>query len=473
VAGFLVLLPAVWLERTFAAIGPFTLRQMLGASLCLMVFLAVRLGGDSVGDARSGMLGLLFLTGTKPRQWLVVRVAQVWIGFASVWVLRAPLLFIVFSLGGIRYETVLATELLQLAGFWFLSCVALLASLKAKSRQQVSRSVLVSLVACEILLAAPGIVIGLLTGSYGWSIPPEVIQVSDAMARVGFISYWRSPTTRELFLQAIWPTCALYAALATVALLRLWYLLRAVSTGTAERSAAGQYATARRRGQRERSSRRCWDDALAWQAYCIHGSGKTLVAAKCIVYASLAAGMWLLARRGYPEIAFSLTALAGGVAIFIAVSKTGDCLTREIRERTMTVLLLTPHDPDDLFAGWQRGARRLAWPDVFLAAAVTVASVTLSPVAPAIAISVAAAILSSGPFLTLSPLVPFSFTGIATGLLLIVLGIVLAAVCVYVAVAVHPAALPLAALPLAWLYNQVLRRRVLPYWMMRKVSSIE
>lgn len=468
----LVVMPAFWLERRFAAIGPLVFREMLGVSLCLMVFLAVRLGGDSVGDVRSGLLDLLFLSGTKPRQWLVVRIVQMWVAFASVWIIRAPLMFIIFFLGGIRSETVLATELLLLIGFFFLSSIGLLASLNAKSRPQVSRSVLVSIVVCEILLITPTFAISLLTGFYNWPIPAPVLHASDVMAQIGFISYWRSPITRQMDLGNIWPTCALYAGLAVAALATFWHRLSVVSSGAGDRSSAGSPEAARRTGRRERASRRCWDDALAWQAYCIHGSGKPLVTAKCVAYVLLGLGMWLLAQRGYHEAAFTLAAVAGAVAIFIAVNKTNDCLTREIREQTMPMLLLTPHEPDDFFAGWQRGAWRLAWPDVLFGAGVVLASYTLDPAAPAIAISIAAAILSSGPFMTLSPLVPFSFSGIATGLGLILIGIVMAGICVWVAVTVHPAALPLAAIPLAWLYNQILRRQVLPYWMMRKISSI-
>ena len=100
-AGFLfiatiMLLPALALGPI--ATGPAMLQSQFGVSMFLMIFLAVRLGGDSVGDVRCGMLELLFLSDTKPWQWLLVRVAQMWIAFLSVWMIRAPLLFIVFSI---------------------------------------------------------------------------------------------------------------------------------------------------------------------------------------------------------------------------------------------------------------------------------------------------------------------------------------------------------------------------------------
>jgi hypothetical protein len=94
-------------------------------------------------------------------------------------------------------------------------------------------------------------------------------------------------------------------------------------------------------------------------------------------------------------------------------------MTREVRDETLPMLLLTPHDAEEFFAGWQRGALRLAWPDIALCLGVAAVSLALDPVAPLIVLGVGGAILCSAPFVMLWGLVPFSAEGLATGLALI------------------------------------------------------
>ena len=127
------------------------------------------------------------------------------------------------------------------------------------------------------------------------------------------------------------------------------------------------------------------------------------------------------------------------VMMFIGRAKMGDCLQREIKEQTLPALLLTPHSSIELCDGWGRGAWKLMRPDLFLygfglAGALLYSPLQLAPIVTGLAILIQA----SGPFLVLSPLVPYSFRGILTGLGLIAAVFVVGIICVGLSIEIHP-----------------------------------
>ena len=472
VAALLCLLPVERLMRGGSPLGPGILQALYGLSQILVLFLALRLGGDSVGDVRSGLLELLFLTGTTPRQWLVVRVAQVWKEFLSVMITIAPVVALTFTLGGVSLEAIAAAGLLLATGFLVLSSLAVLASIKAKSRNQVWGFVVAAVLVWEFLLKSPHLASGALAYYYRWPIPEELRQWLERISELSIFSSSRYVISGRLTVWQFWPTFALYGAVSGLLLVRCWMLLRACARGRLTPDAVETSGLASGARPLQRPSRRCWDDALAWQAYCVHGLGRRVVRAKCVIYVALAGGLGLIAVLGDPIAAFVLAAAAGGLMLLISVSKPGDCMTREVRDETLPMLMLTPHDAEEFFAGWQRGALHLAWPDIALCLGVTAASLLLDPVAPLIVLGVGGAILCSAPFLMLWGLVPFSGEGLATGVALILVILLLAGVCIGLSAAVHPALFPVVSLPAAYVFNLVLRKNVLPYWMRRKMGMV-
>lgn len=469
IIGFFILSSASSLGRALTPIGAYMLQALFGPSVLLTVFLAVRLGGDSVGDVRCGLLELLFLSDTSTGQWLRVRVTQMWIAFLSVWIFRAPLLLIVFTLGGVRVETMLVSELLLMTGFGFLSSLALLLSFQAKSRRQVFGFVIGGVLLWEFVLIAPSLATGVLSRYYSWRVPDEAISLADQIKGLGLASCCRSGILGPLKVADFWPTFILYGVLSLLILARFRRRLRVYAGGQVV--AAGP-EDRRPAASRRRVSRRCWDDALAWQAFTVHGGGRDLVLGKCVIFLVLGLVMWFLSARGFGQAAFIISVATAVAMLIMSMNKAGDCLSREIKERTITMLLLTPNGPDEFYAGWQRGAWLLAWPDVLLGAGVTLASALLSPGVPPVLVAIGAGILSSGPFLMLSPLVPFSVSGIGTGVLLILGLMVIAAVSISLAIGLSPIAALVTSIPGVLIYNQVLRRMLLPYWMQEKLSSI-
>ena len=499
VVAFVVLLPVAWSQRGVPPFGSALHSTMLVLSVLLLVFLVVRLSGDSVGDFRSGMLAMLFLTGLKQRQWLVVRVVQMWAGFASVWLIRLPLLIFVFTLGGVSIQKIVVTETLLLTGFLVLSSFGLLGSFKTNSRQQVFLRIVLPFIAWELLLLSPGIVADLLIRYYGWSVSQRTIDLADTIAEVGLASRFGAAMIRPLSMSQCLPTFAVYGVLSAVVLGRFCRLLSSTTNYLAEpksvawmlgrffrlllivpRGAIGkrpEQAKVRSAERRQeirviRASRRCWDDALAWQAYCFHGYGKRLVQVKCVGYSLLGLGLLVSIPFGYQLPVFIGAAVICAVTLLAAVKKPTDCLEREIREQTLPTLLLTPNSTDDFYAGWQRGAWHLAWPDIAFAAGIALASYALHPIAPAIVVSLMIAILFSGPFMMLSPLVPFTFLGIVTGVALTFAAVFIVALCIGCGATVHPMLAPVILIPLVWPFNYVLRRKILPHWMEWKISTI-
>jgi hypothetical protein len=474
-----VLIPAATLLPA-TAIGPVLLRPVFVLSLLLMYFLAVRLGSDSVGDRRSGFLELISLAGLRPWQWLTVRTVQMWVAFLSVWIVRVPVLVIVFCFGGLRVWDILAVELLLLAGFWGGSNVSLLLAQRAKSRQVVASWTGGVVIPLELLLLIPRSLIGYLSGMLNWSFSGPVSRFAGELAQLSLAERFRSLMTGQFVPEDVWPTMALYGGLGAVAMLRL----AAVLFRNPGDDRADAPDTWRELFQpvrpRSRPSRRCWDDALAWQAYAVHARGTGIVRGSWIWNVTIGGVVlvFVVAQPQYFEFLVLMLLASCCLKLLFHTAKPGDCLQREIREKTLPMLMLTPHEEVELYDGWRRGAWRLSVPDLAL---LGVAAIALLPMRPEFSIwmlAAGAAILSSGPFLMLSQLVPWTLRGIAAGFSVVFLLLGLTLVCTILGAALSTISFPLAPLlfPLVTLglfygFNQGLRKVTLPRWMREKVDS--
>ena len=452
--------------------GPIVLGILFTISLFQVVLLAARLSGDSVGDVSSGFQDLVFLAGVAPRQWLTVRLAQVWTGFLSVWPLRIPFLLFIVTLGGVPHDHLLANELILLSLFGLLSTLGLLFSLGRKTRQGVFGAFLGAMFAWEFLMLGPGLIFGLLARYSSWTIPEPATVVFDAMSDVSMSSRVLAGMTSRLTLISGRGTLLLYSILTLLVLAVYHQRLSALSRGetSSDEPEPELPAVLARRNPMRR--RRAWEDALAWQAYCIHSPGELWVTGMSAVLGLVSILVLAAAVYGFAEAAFGLSALTAVVTLVQGVAKPSECLTKEIRDQTMPMLMLTPHETDDFFAGWSRGARKLNVPAVAFAVLVSLASLAFGLYGPLISFTVFVVILLNAPFLMLSPLVPFSGRGILVGMGLFVAAIFIAMLSIALAANVHPVLLPLVAIPLVWFFNWYVRRRMLAYWMQRKIESI-
>lgn len=447
-------------------LGP--LRFISGISLIFTLVLAARLGSDSVGDVRTGLLGLLQLAGTRPWQWLTVRTAQMWIGFLSVWIVRAPAIAYMYTLGGVRLETILLNEGVMLIVFFVASSLALLLSFGASSRRQVGSRLVLALFTWNVFLIMPLTIGSGIMSSWPNLMVPGLTEKLEWLAGFSLSAQFALATNATTTPAEQLPGIILYGSIGIVLSVWYWQLVRTCGTTTVEERGRPQ-PTAVRSGQRV--SRRCWDDALAWQAFTHYSRGARLVKMKIIGYALLAYLSWIAFKLDYEVVAMIASPVLCGGLLMNAVNKPGECLTHEINEKTIGTLLLTPHEYQELAAGWRRGAWRLAAPDLVLWGVLTAASGLFHENAPPVMLCVGMVLIASQHFFILSPLMPFSFLGVTSGLGMIGVFIAVALICVLAAAYVHPWAGPAVLGPLLWGITLILKR-AFPYWMEKKVASV-
>lgn len=467
IASCVAVLPAALSTGPRGPAGAFVMPSLSALSLVFAWILAARLGSDSIGDVRSGLLGLVLLAGTSPWQWVLLRCAQMWIAFLSVWIVRIPLLLFAFTLGGVPPQAMLASELALLLAFCVLSSLSLRLSFGAESRRQVSGQVLLVVFAWNVLLTAPRLLVSAFGGVVPAGVKDAVLPLLDRVSQFSLNVQLQRATASDFTARELGPAFAVYGTIALLLLLWFWRLVGSVGTWAASDRPAP--AAARRRAL-QRASRRVWDDALAWQAFAYYSRGSQMVRIKLAGYALLAIGAWTAIHFGLKEfVLVSLPVLSGGLLLH-AINKPGECLTRELSEATISTLLLTPHDGREFAAGWRRGAWRLAAPDLALWSILTLASALLSPNAPAVMLCIGMVLVSSNRFFILSPLLPFNVYGITSGLAMIVVFTAVAIACSLAGALIHPYMAPLVLAPLLWGLTSILDRS-LPLWLDRKLAT--
>lgn len=494
-AACLVLLPMAASARDPLTIGRTLLLTYFVLSGLAVFYLALRLAGDSVGDRRSGFNSLLMLTGLAAESWLLVRLAQMWTSFLSVWIARLPLLSLIMTFGGVTWPLVLTAELLLLLAFFAFSAFCLFMADLSNTRQELMNAGPM-IAFWELLLHAPRLLLSALQAFVSWrsaALPAfrseqELIDILERYLNgtFGELLLWVADGVMQtsLFYQCsqlfagtpspwrLWPAAVMYGGLA------IWILWRyrciVFARRTEDDPRIGHEPTPSKRGKRgtSRTSRRSWDDAFAWQAYCVHGGGDVLLRNKWTGYTLVVAGVLVVSQT---RIGLDLTGAAAVfcvVSLIISVNKVGDCLQREIKEQTLPILMLTPHEPDEIYDGWRRGTWWLSVPDLVAWGVISMFVVTVHRDLPAAFLGAGGAILASGPLLTVSPLVPYSLSGWAQGCCVAFLLVALAVFSIMLGVAFHPWAFPVSAISLACLLNWPLKRFILVRRWNEKVSSM-
>jgi hypothetical protein len=212
-----------------------------------------------------------------------------------------------------------------------------------------------------------------------------------------------------------------------IALAALWLLRRGVFVGVGVVDAVGSRAAEKERSL-SRPSRRCWDDALAWQAFQIHGGGRRTVTAKLIGYALFA--VFLVAVVSTEEWLIALLVIAGFLSLAVANYKAQDCVTREIKAGTLSTLALLPYDGLEFYRGWARGARRLAIPDYSTALIAAAILLGLANSGTPVIMCVLFAIFLCSPFLFINGLVGFDWAYLHVGCFAVIAMVGIPFVCI-------------------------------------------
>lgn len=441
----------------------------------MAVLLAVRLAGDVAGDRTNGLVGLLYLSGIESKQVVLARLLLVATTFLSVWLIRVPTLVLAFHLGGATLHQMLLVEALLLGQFSMTVGAGLLMAHYSPDRAQ-SRLIFLLPALLDFGLTVPSLLV-----SAVHTLTPYHVPLSVEYA-INSLRYGRTTSCLFYSLRTPHPSAIYLCPLLLhvgVAVFSLWAWRRVYFTCLDEAEVPPTPENApqplRPSKSKSRPSRPVWDDGLAWQAYYVHSDGKWNVVGRSVLIGGTLAGTLFLTCLGDPAyrgLGIALLVITTGVMMFIGRGKVSDCLQKEIKEKTLPSLLMTPHTAIELCDGWGRGAWKLMLPDLVLYAACLVGCLLYAPLdmAPIIC-GGAILLLASGPFFVLSPLVPFSFSGIFSGLGLVAAVLLMLGVTVPLSVNIHPWLGPLALLPLAWGWNW-LCRQMIPSWFAKKQEDL-
>ncbi len=451
------------------------LRAMTVVHAALAVLLAVRLAGDIAGDRASGVVGLLYLSGIESRSVVLAQLMQVATAFLSVWMVRVPMLVLAFYLGGTTLHQILQVEVLLLGLFGMTVSAGLLLGHYSPDRAT-SRMVFLLPPLLDFGLTIPSLVVAIVHYLNVFNVPLSVEYVLDNLwyggTAHGLYHSLRDGNPSAIYL---WPL-VLHLGIAG---LSLWAWRRVYFTCLDEAAALPTPENTpqplRPKQSKSRTSRPIWDDGLAWQAYYVHSDGTQNILVRSIGIGSCLIGTLVLVSMGdpgYRAMGMVLLIIPTGLMMFIGRGKVSDCLQKEIKDKTLPDLLMTPHTVLELCDGWGRGAWKLMQPDLVLYAACLVGCLIYAPMdlAPIIC-GGAILILASGPFFVLSPLVPFSFWGILSGLGLIFAILIILGISVPFSALVHPWLGPVIMVPLAWGWNW-LCRRMIPSWFAKKQEEL-
>jgi hypothetical protein len=194
-----------------------------------------------------------------------------------------------------------------------------------------------------------------------------------------------------------------------------------------------------------RPSRRVSDDPLAWLVRHIHCGASLRTRTNVVILASWAVLFlsFIVIREAVPR-AFVL-GNACGLSLLILAFKPSDCLSREVKGKTLSTLALLPLDGREIYEGWQRGARQLARP-AYIAAGLggTILSFTVPVAAPYVWMVMAFTVLllPEAAFLSnvmarKNSLVAFDFVQLFVNLWVVFLIAVILAISLPVAIAIN------------------------------------
>ncbi len=435
------------------------------ASFILMVFAAVRLASDVTGLRDASWLDLLKLTGISPRHWICLRVVQIGMSFMFMWFMRLPVLLLILTFGGLRTTQVLQAESLLLFTFIVAVCLGLLGSYAGQDRRRVWGVICGGLIGTEFLLYLPNKLLSLpLFQPLAFSTLTDVAERLTAFRLVPV--YWSAMSGGMLWTE-LWLPISLYAAIASISL--IWFS-SVIFQGTSGEGLQSNSESITNHNYMTGS--RCWEDALAWQAYQYHGGGKRTE----LIYLSgylLASGLIIvfLYYRMLDDL-WGLFAVAAPVVLLMKVSLANNCLEKEIKAQTLTTLMLTPYHNVEFYHGWHRGAWRMLQRDLYICGTAALIAFYFEPMMTSVTVIVTIGILLSGPFLLLSALVPITLKGVpisfaVVGVLIVIIisGIVIGAIW-------SPIIGALFSVFLVWVFNVYILKKLLPEWMDYKMLGV-
>jgi len=434
-------------------------------SLFLLLYLVMRLTGDSIGDRQSGMLSLIAITGIPPTQWALFRWSQLWQNFLSVWIVRLPILAWIWTLG-VNQRMLLEQELFLLGLFLAMSSFMLLPAQFMQTRRDLQVGMFVVIGMAEFIVAAPFI----LTAGLGFQMTPMVTGILGQLMELSVI-YRMFVAPGATF---VWWNILLYV------LICMWSFrkLTRVVFNRLETSRPENEAVDIGRAAKAPARKRCWENPFAWHAYVFRSWGEKAYKIKLwlypLIWIVVAGALVAYGMDDWGVIACVLSMVMLVACLLMTSNIPANCFEAEEKEETLGSLHLTPNLPIEIYRGWRQGTRKSLVADVVMLIAMTVLLAWYQPVAALVMVSFGVAVLVSGPFLMLSPMVDYSPRGLLAATVAVfgfvgAIGFGIAA-----AVFLHPMMFPVFAVSMWWGANFLLERTLLPHFLERRfLTTVE
>ncbi len=450
-------------------LGRLYLTNFERVSVFLLAILAGRLNRETVGDATSGFLSLIYLSGTSRGAWTLVRVFQIWAGFLSVWMIRLPFLLLFFTLGGARFSDIVAMEVLFLFVFAAASSRTMLVAHNAEKQSSSDWAGLGTVFMVEICLVAGRFLIVLLS-LINVNVPASYVILADQAAELSLYIRLQVLGSGAGIGISTWWSVSIYSVLAIYWLIQYQLQLYKQVGDSPQPMLEGSKDKKMSLKSRPPLTR-CWDDALAWQSYVYYAGGNNNTTGRVVLYSIAFLLVCVIVSTSYLKFFLGLILVVSGAVLVNVMNTPAHCLDKESKAKTLSSLALTPHSGLDIYHGWKRGMWRLAIPDFIFVALVSVVTFFLDPIFPLVIVSITLTLLLSGPLLILSHLVPVSLRGFGTGMF-VVLGLILIVVIGGLGSALYsPVGFPFVAIPLYWGFNQILLKAFVEKWMRIKIDA--
>ncbi len=457
-------------------------------SIFLLAILAGRLNRETVGDATSGYLSLIYLTGTSRAEWTLVRLFQIWSGFLSVWVIRLPFLLLFFTFGGAAFSDILAIEILLLFAFAAASSRTMLVAHHANKQNSSDWAGLGTIFLIEIFLIAGRVLITILS-LLNVNLPTSWATFADQLAELSLYVRLQTFASGGGITVSIWWSVLIYSVLSII-WLSMYYCQLYKGVGDSPQPMLEGKKEKKKSLQRRPTLDPCWEDALAWQSYVYYAGGSNNTTGRIILYGFAFLLTCLIVMTGYLEAFLGLILVVSAAVLVNVMNTPAHCLDKETKAKTLSSLALTPNSGIDLYRGWKRGMYRLAIPDLIYVTLISVVTFFLHPVIPLIIVSFTITLLFSGPLLILSHLVPVSIRGFGTAVfvvfgLIAIFGVSLLGSWAILSFAhsflsnslfrgfnaIQLVTFLLVAIPLFWGFNVILLNSFVEKWMQVKIDA--
>lgn len=424
---------------------------------------------EEAGTVQQEILQLLRLSGLSAWQWLVARLGAIVPLLLSIALLPLPFLALAPSLGGVSWTGIAAAEAVIASHLAMLLAFALFQSTRLDTKGGIGNLLSIEVLVEVVIPFIVSLVLQILEqGFLRDELEAAALVLSCSTATRAIQDSIRGTLAPSQFALACAVPLGLASLLGRIVVNRLYApsdeqslpdpaALAEIPETPIPEPVARPAPVEPVSGPISRPSERCWDDALAWHAVFFQTgpagtrSARKLLFGKSALYGVVILGVILFEMSGpspWEGIVLNIAAVLIAIVVLAGVGYPAKAFGRELDDRMMEMLLLTPHDGADFYDGWSRGARRLQFPEYAIASVlIGVLLATRTPVWGAVASAVLAGLLALGPVVAFGSLLPSGFRGsLAAVWLLVVIGLT-----VFCAGVVGVWLNPWAAVPVVWI----------------------